>query len=74
MIGDDEMAQDYTQRDIKTNLALRPQPVSTGEGLPECLECGDAIPPARQEQGARYCVHCQSKIELHERLRAGARS
>ncbi|OEF12760.1 TraR/DksA C4-type zinc finger protein [Aliivibrio logei] len=31
------------------------------ESLTHCLECGDAIPKARQEaqQGCEYCVTCQ---------------
>lgn len=73
MIADDEMAQAYTERDIATNLALRLHPLVAGPGLPECDECGASIHPKRQGEGARHCVPCTEKIELHERLRAGVR-
>lgn len=34
----------------------------TGEGLAQCVECGDDIPPARRAvlPGARTCVRCQT--------------
>jgi RNA polymerase-binding transcription factor DksA len=74
MISDEEQAQAYIERDLATNLALALKQPTLAPGLPECEECGEAIHPKRQDDGARLCVRCQSVAELHARVRAGARS
>lgn len=37
-----------------------------------CVDCGDTIPFARLAHGRVHCVPCQTLIEQHDKLYAGA--
>lgn len=51
--------------------ALREVP--KGEGLDECAECGEPIPPARREAvpGVTLCIDCQQGRDRSFRSRSG---
>lgn len=54
-----EMAQQREMDEREAAIAARVR--YEGVSLSECEECGDDIPPARQEavKGCRYCIACQ---------------
>lgn len=44
-----------------------------GEGLDECAQCGEPIPPARRKAvpGVTLCIDCQQGRDRSFRLRSG---
>lgn len=57
--------------DELARMQARTRPV--GESLAECAECGDEIPPARQQAipGVKLCVACQEARDRRPALRGG---
>ncbi|MFB2531905.1 DksA/TraR family C4-type zinc finger protein [Paracoccus sp. p4-l81] len=59
----DEAVSDQIETSIAEALARQRarRGAQAGEGLAECAECGDEIPPARRQAvpGVRLCIACQ---------------
>lgn len=54
-----DRAMEIAAKDIEDRIAARVKP-RTGEGSPDCIECGEAIPEARRKavQGCDQCIDC----------------
>jgi phage/conjugal plasmid C-4 type zinc finger TraR family protein len=59
----DGAVQDQIEDSVKDALASARARMPSGEGLADCEDCGEPIPPARRRAlpGARTCVGCQSE-------------
>jgi len=58
------------QIEDKDALAIARAHMPSGDGLDDCEECGEPIPPARRAAlpGARTCVACQSARDKQPRF------
>lgn len=58
----DGAVQDQIEDSIKDALSSARARLPTGDGLADCEECGEPIPPQRRAAlpGVRTCVSCQS--------------
>lgn len=56
-------------REDAIRAALRRQPAAGAEAATHCADCGDEIPPARQDlvEGVNTCVECQNLRERRGR-------
>jgi phage/conjugal plasmid C-4 type zinc finger TraR family protein len=59
----DGAVQDQIDDSVTDAVALARARMPSGEGLSECEDCGETIPPARRAAllGVRTCVACQSQ-------------
>ena len=57
----DGAIQDQIDASVEDAVTLARSRMSSGESLPECEQCGAAIPEARRKAvpGVRRCVDCQ---------------
>jgi phage/conjugal plasmid C-4 type zinc finger TraR family protein len=58
----DGAVQDQIDDTVTAEVMRARARMSTGEGEPHCVECGDEIPEARRRAlpGVRTCIACQS--------------
>lgn len=63
MADDADRATEVTDLELAHALASRPLP-PRGIGSPECDECCDDIPAARQALGYVICVECSERRRL----------
>lgn len=58
----DGAVQEQIEDSVNDALAIARARMPSGEGLEDCEECGEPIPPARRIAlpGARTCIACQS--------------
>lgn len=61
-----DRAMEIAARDIDARIEARVKP-RTGEGSPDCIECGEAIPEARRKavQGCDLCIDCARLNEMN---------
>jgi phage/conjugal plasmid C-4 type zinc finger TraR family protein len=57
----DNAVNDQIAQSLEDEVARARSRLPAGESLPECEECGEAIPEARRKAlpGVRLCVACQ---------------
>jgi phage/conjugal plasmid C-4 type zinc finger TraR family protein len=63
----DGAVQEQIDANIDDAVARARRALRTGESLPHCEDCGEAIPEARRQavQGVRRCIACQSEADSH---------
>ncbi len=66
----DSAVQDQIEDSLKDAVALARARMPSGDGLAECEDCGETIPPARRRAlpGARTCVACQAGRDKTQRF------
>lgn len=69
----DGAVQDQIDATIKDGVQRAQSRLPSGPGLSHCADCGDAIPPARQQAipGVRLCVACQEAADQETIQTAG---
>jgi phage/conjugal plasmid C-4 type zinc finger TraR family protein len=65
-IAEEEMGQLHSIHFALNAIDAVRRNISTGPGLDDCEDCGEAIPLKRKEAvpGCRKCVLCQSAAEV----------
>lgn len=62
MADDIDIANDLIDTEVARALS-RMRAQKTEKGASSCVNCGDDIPPARQQLGFKLCVPCASESE-----------
>ncbi len=69
MSDDCDLASAKTDRFNEESLRLHALRRPARPGRSACMDCDEAITPARQAMGADRCVDCQSDVDLRQRNR-----
>ena len=65
----DGAVQEQIDATVESGVQLAKSRLPGGESLTHCEECEVAIPEARRKAmpGVRYCVRCQSELEIRQK-------
>ena len=65
----DGAVQDQIDDTVKDAVSAARARLMSGEGVEDCEECGEPIPPARRKAlpSARTCILCQSRRDASAR-------
>lgn len=68
----DGAVQEQIDATVESEIELARKRLPVGESLTHCEECDAAIPEARRKAlpGVRYCVACQSEVEINQKTAA----
>jgi phage/conjugal plasmid C-4 type zinc finger TraR family protein len=71
--ANDGAVQDQIDASIKDAINHAKSKIPQGSSLTHCMECGSAIPEARQiaVPGVRFCIACQTAHDQHDSQLSG---
>ena len=69
----DGAVQEQIDASVRDAVKKARNNMTKGKSATHCVECGEAIPAARQKavQGVRMCIECQSGLESRQRSFSG---